>query len=66
MIGLSVSGVLKCDYVKTMEETPIIFAMANRAPKMTPKEVSPDAQIMAAGRSDYPNLLPAHELTNKT
>ena len=43
--------------VKTMAKAPIIFAMANPDPEITPEEakaVRPDA-IVATGRSDYPN-----------
>ena len=56
-IGLSVKGALTADLVKTMAPRPIIFAMANPDPEITPEEVHavvPDA-IVATGRSDYPN-----------
>jgi malate dehydrogenase (oxaloacetate-decarboxylating)(NADP+) len=56
-LGLSAKGVLTQDMVKTMAERPIIFAMANPDPEITPEEVfevRPDA-IVATGRSDYPN-----------
>jgi len=56
-IGLSVKGALTADLVKTMAPKPIIFAMANPDPEITPEEVyavRPDA-IVATGRSDYPN-----------
>ena len=56
-IGLSVKGALTQDMVKTMAKNPIIFAMANPDPEITPEEahaVRPDA-IVATGRSDYPN-----------
>ena len=55
--GVSVKGLVTPDMVKTMAENPIIFAMANPDPEITPEEalaVRPDA-IMATGRSDYPN-----------
>src|SRR6185437_3472648 len=55
--GLSVEGVLTQDEVKRMAKRPIIFAMANPDPEITPedaKAVRPDA-IVATGRSDYPN-----------
>jgi len=57
LVGLSVAGAVTQDMVKTMAKDPIIFAMANPTPEITPeevKEVRPDA-IMATGRSDYPN-----------
>src|SRR5512135_2282307 len=55
--GLSVKGALTPDDVKRMGRQPIIFAMANPDPEITPedaKAVRPDA-IVATGRSDYPN-----------
>ncbi len=55
--GLSVKGALGPELVKLMAEQPIIFAMANPDPEITPEEVRavrPDA-IVATGRSDYPN-----------
>ncbi|GAA6211092.1 NADP-dependent malic enzyme [Hyphomicrobiales bacterium 4NK60-0047b] len=55
--GLSAAGVVSQDMVKGMAENPIIFAMANPDPEITPEDVlavRPDA-IMATGRSDYPN-----------
>ncbi|MDE1937831.1 MAG: NADP-dependent malic enzyme [Alphaproteobacteria bacterium] len=56
-LGLSVKGALTQDMVKTMAKAPIIFAMANPDPEITPEEakaVRPEA-IVATGRSDYPN-----------
>ena len=56
-LGLSAGGILKPEMVATMAERPIIFALANPNPEITPedaKAVRPDC-IMATGRSDYPN-----------
>jgi malate dehydrogenase (oxaloacetate-decarboxylating)(NADP+) len=56
-LGLSAAGALKPEMVKDMAPKPIIFAMANPDPEITPpdaKAVRPDA-IVATGRSDYPN-----------
>ncbi len=56
-LGLSSKDVLKPDMVKTMADQPIILAMANPDPEITPEEalaVRPDA-IIGTGRSDYPN-----------
>ncbi|CAN7159904.1 NADP-dependent malic enzyme [Phenylobacterium sp. LjRoot164] len=56
-IGLSVKGALTADMIKAMAPKPIIFAMANPDPEITPEEVyavRSDA-IVATGRSDYPN-----------
>jgi len=55
--GLSAAGALKPEMVKDMAKRPIIFAMANPDPEITPpdaKAARPDA-IVATGRSDYPN-----------
>jgi malate dehydrogenase (oxaloacetate-decarboxylating)(NADP+) len=56
-LGLSAGGVLKKEMVKTMAAQPIIFALANPAPEITPEEVKlvRDDAIMATGRADYPN-----------
>jgi malate dehydrogenase (oxaloacetate-decarboxylating)(NADP+) len=56
-LGLSAGGVLKPEMVKTMARDPIILAMANPTPEISPEEalaVRPDA-ILGTGRSDYPN-----------
>ena len=56
-LGLSAAGALPAEFVKKMANEPIIFAMANPTPEITPPEakaVRPDA-IVATGRSDYPN-----------
>ncbi len=56
-LGLSVKGAVTPEMVKSMAAHPIIFAMANPDPEITPpdaKAVRPDA-IVATGRSDYPN-----------
>jgi len=55
--GLSQAGLMTADMVKNMAPNPIIFAMANPDPEITPAEVMQvrtDA-IIATGRSDYPN-----------
>jgi malate dehydrogenase (oxaloacetate-decarboxylating)(NADP+) len=56
-LGLSVKDAVTPDMVVSMAPQPIIFAMANPDPEITPpaaKAVRPDA-IVATGRSDYPN-----------
>ena len=56
-LGLSAAGALKPEWVMEMAPQPIIFAMANPDPEITPpeaKKARPDA-IVATGRSDYPN-----------
>ncbi|PZO91653.1 MAG: NADP-dependent malic enzyme [Sphingomonas sanxanigenens] len=56
-LGLSVAGALTPDMVRSMADKPIIFAMANPDPEITPGEVHKIRQdaIVATGRSDYPN-----------
>ena len=57
--GLSVKGALSQEMLKSMAPNPIIFAMANPDPEITPEEAHacrPDA-IVATGRSDYPNQI---------
>lgn len=56
-IGCSAKGLVSQEMVKTMAKNPIIFAMANPDPEITPAEVHAvrDDAIMATGRSDYPN-----------
>ncbi len=55
-IGLSAAGVLKKDMVKSMNSNPVIFAMANPNPEITPEDAKEaGAKIIATGRSDYPN-----------
>jgi len=56
-LGLSVKGAVSQDMVKSMADKPIIFAMANPDPEITPEAVKAarsDA-IIATGRADYPN-----------
>ena len=56
-IGVSVKGAVTQEMLKTMAKDPVIFAMANPDPEITPEEaheVRIDA-IVATGRSDYPN-----------
>ena len=59
VFGLSVKGAFTAEMIKSMASNPIVFAMANPDPEITPEEVAeirPDA-IMATGRSDYPNQI---------
>lgn len=56
-LGVSVAGVLKKEWVAKMASNPLILALANPEPEITPEEVGSirsDA-IMATGRSDHPN-----------
>lgn len=56
-VGLSVAGAVNGEMIKMMNKDPLIFAMANPDPEITPAQARaarPDA-IIATGRSDYPN-----------
>ena len=55
--GLSVKGSLTADMVRSMAPNPVIFAMANPDPEITPDDAHNvrDDVIIATGRSDYPN-----------
>ncbi|MEO1557984.1 MAG: phosphate acyltransferase, partial [Pseudomonadota bacterium] len=56
-LGVSVKGAVTPEMVESMADNPVIFAMANPDPEITPEEaheVRMDA-IVATGRSDYPN-----------
>ncbi|MCX6126434.1 MAG: NADP-dependent malic enzyme [Proteobacteria bacterium] len=56
-VGVSAAGVLKPEMIIPMAKNPIIFALANPDPEITPEDARkarPDC-IMATGRSDYPN-----------
>lgn len=56
-LGLSAAGVLKPEMVATMADKPIILALANPNPEISPEDarrVRPDV-IIGTGRSDYPN-----------
>lgn len=55
-IGVSAAGLLTPEMVKTMDKDPIIFALANPDPEITPDEAkAAGAAVIATGRSDYPN-----------
>ncbi|MFC6281733.1 MULTISPECIES: NADP-dependent malic enzyme [Polaromonas] len=56
-LGLSAGGVLKKEMVAKMAAKPIIFALANPNPEISPEDVKAvrDDAIMATGRTDYPN-----------
>ena len=59
LIGVSGPGTFKPSMLKTLNEKPIIFAMANPEPEIRPEialETRPDC-IIATGRSDYPNQI---------
>jgi malate dehydrogenase (oxaloacetate-decarboxylating)(NADP+) len=57
ILGLSKKGAFTQEMVKSMAPSPIIFAMANPYPEITPEDAKAvrDDVIIATGRSDYPN-----------
>jgi malate dehydrogenase (oxaloacetate-decarboxylating) len=55
-IGVSVAGALSKEMVASMNEDPIIFAMANPDPEIMPEEAkAAGAKVVGTGRSDFPN-----------
>ena len=56
-IGLSGARVMPHEALAKMRPDPIVFAMANPNPEVTPEEAAPYVRIMATGRSDYPNQI---------
>ncbi|OFI49500.1 malate dehydrogenase [Floricoccus tropicus] len=57
-IGVSAPGVLKKEWIKDMDDKPIIFAMANPEPEIYPDEaLEGGAYIVGTGRSDSPNQI---------
>jgi malate dehydrogenase (oxaloacetate-decarboxylating) len=56
-LGLSVPGVLTVEHLESMNQDPIVFAMANPDPEIRPERAFGHARIIATGRSDYPNQI---------
>ncbi|MFA5203937.1 MAG: malic enzyme-like NAD(P)-binding protein [Lentisphaeria bacterium] len=55
-MGLSVANCVTPDMVRSMAPNPIIFAMANPAPEITPTDaLAAGAAVVCTGRSDFPN-----------
>ncbi|WP_257346567.1 NAD(P)-dependent malic enzyme [Pseudalkalibacillus decolorationis] len=55
-IGVSVEGALTPDMIQSMNDNPIIFAMANPVPEIMPdKAKEAGAKVIGTGRSDFPN-----------
>ena len=57
LLGLSAGGVVKQEMVRSMAPRPLIFALANPNPEISPEDVKAvrDDAIIATGRTDYPN-----------
>jgi malate dehydrogenase (oxaloacetate-decarboxylating) len=55
-IGVSVAGALTSEMIQTMNNDPVIFAMANPVPEIMPEEAkAAGAMVIGTGRSDFPN-----------
>jgi malate dehydrogenase (oxaloacetate-decarboxylating) len=57
VIGLSGARVIPPEALARMNRDPMVFAMANPNPEISPEEAAPYVRIMATGRSDYPNQI---------
>ena len=55
LIGLSGPRLVTLEMIRTMSRPRIVFAMANPDPEVDPIEVASEVDVMATGRSDYPN-----------
>ncbi len=56
-VGVSQPGIITPDDLRVMHHDPIVFAMANPDPEITPEEAGDRVAVMATGRSDYPNQI---------
>jgi malate dehydrogenase (oxaloacetate-decarboxylating) len=56
-IGVSAPNIITPDNIRKMGRDPIVFALANPDPEISPEEALPLVRIMATGRSDYPNQI---------
>ncbi|MEW6109848.1 MAG: NAD-dependent malic enzyme [Nitrospirota bacterium] len=56
-IGVSAPGIITVDDIKKMSRDPVVFALANPEPEISPEDALPYVRIFATGRSDYPNQI---------
>ena len=56
-IGLSAPGAVSAEAIRRMADRAIVFAMANPIPEVMPEEIEDDVEVIATGRSDYPNQI---------
>jgi malate dehydrogenase (oxaloacetate-decarboxylating) len=56
-IGLSAPDTITVNDIKQMSPDPVVFALANPDPEISPSEALPYVRILATGRSDYPNQI---------
>ena len=54
-IGLSGPRILSLDVLRTMARPRVVFALANPDPEIDPLDAAPHVDVLATGRSDYPN-----------
>jgi malate dehydrogenase (oxaloacetate-decarboxylating) len=56
-VGLSAPGAVTAEGVRRMAHGAVVFAMANPTPEVLPEEIEGEADVIATGRSDYPNQI---------
>jgi malate dehydrogenase (oxaloacetate-decarboxylating) len=56
-IGVSQPGAISVEGVARMADRAIVFAMANPTPEVPPEEIEAMVEVVATGRSDYPNQI---------
>ena len=56
-IGVSAPRILQPEWISTMAEDPVVFALANPDPEVDPIEAAKHAAVVASGRSDFPNQI---------
>ncbi len=56
-IGVSAPGLATPDDIRRMAKDPIVFALANPDPEISPEDIADVAKVVATGRSDYPNQI---------
>lgn len=57
VLGLSVAGTIKAEWLKGMNEDAIVFALANPVPEVLPEEASKYVRVIATGGSNYSNQI---------
>jgi len=57
LVGVSGPGLVKPEWVATMAQNAIVFAMANPIPEIMPEEMPDNVAVVATGRSDYANQI---------
>jgi malate dehydrogenase (oxaloacetate-decarboxylating) len=56
-VGVSAPGVLPAEWIADMAERPVVFALANPDPEVDVDAAQEYAEVLATGRSDYPNQI---------